>query len=803
MENEIKKISNSFINEAKSSPRMLEDLAAMERYMSENYDGRTFSELLQNADDALSTSVIVSSIDDDIIVANNGRPFNTDDIMAICRSGSSNKRRGTSIGYRGIGFKSATSISSEIIIHSANTFFTFSKKQCAAELNKETNKVPTIRIPFLYKQEQLSDDLLQKIQELKSESFTTFFIFLNANKDKFIHELDGFNCSWMLFLKNLNKIIIDLPEINQTYSTEKNVINNTESIITDLIDKQQWYIVNENNVSLAFKYDATGIVPCNVKDAVFHCFLPTIDKTGFLFIVNADFSTDPSRKHIILDDITLSELDLIRRLFAKFILNIFKTGNQKLFAAISLIITPISVNEVSSKLENMIIEHIRSLEWIPLNSGNLSNAANVFILPSKLSFEEQKALVLYSTEIANKTPNIDLLSQENRIDKLLIKLGSSNIPANAIINVMKNITTIKELSHKLLGKLFVYSCRSYLSNKSVLADIYIPLANNQFIRFEDIKDSSLISKSYLDELNLLNGNEKIMLSTTFPTFNPFAKSQSIIQIPTQQTKATHNISPINKWKTPIQNCIAIESFNGCNAKDVSKKNNDYQVISTNSKGETYYISVKTVSVLGDSFRLSEYEYESAQFYGERYKIYLFTTDTTNIKYTILVNPCYSLKSQKVIKEWEYIFESYDFIDNSNIENSEIELVSPNKATLNSDFDRMIGEDFEMFCAQLLIKNGYEDVSLTKASGDQGIDIIAYKDNIKYGFQCKCYSSNIGNDAVQEVFAGKKYYKCNIGILLTNRHFTLSAIELAESNGVILWGREELLRLIKKSLNSCI
>ena len=59
MYNKISEISASFIKEAMASPRMLEDLAAMERYMSESYDGRTFVELLQNADDANSTQVKV------------------------------------------------------------------------------------------------------------------------------------------------------------------------------------------------------------------------------------------------------------------------------------------------------------------------------------------------------------------------------------------------------------------------------------------------------------------------------------------------------------------------------------------------------------------------------------------------------------------------------------------------------------------------------------------------------------------------------------------------------------------------
>ena len=105
---------------------------------------------LQNADDAGAKRVCVSEIGDAVIFSNDGRPFDENDIMSICRSGASNKRRGNNIGYRGVGFKSATVISNEIIIYSADVYFTFSKSLCAKALNVSCDKVPTVRIPFIY-----------------------------------------------------------------------------------------------------------------------------------------------------------------------------------------------------------------------------------------------------------------------------------------------------------------------------------------------------------------------------------------------------------------------------------------------------------------------------------------------------------------------------------------------------------------------------------------------------------------------------------------------------------------------------
>ena len=120
--------------------------------------------------------------------------------------------------------------------------------------------------------------------------------------------------------------------------------------------------------------------------------------------------------------------------------------------------------------------------------------------------------------------------------------------------------------------------------------------------------------------------------------------------------------------------------------------------------------------------------------------------------------------------------------------------------LTLDFDHMDGHAFERFCADILVGNGFESVRVTQGSGDQGIDIIAFKDGIKYGIQCKCYSSDIGNKAVQEAFAGKTFYDCHVGIVLTNQHFTSHAIELAKKNGIVLWDRNKLLTMIKKANN---
>lgn len=112
-----------------------------------------------------------------------------------------------------------------------------------------------------------------------------------------------------------------------------------------------------------------------------------------------------------------------------------------------------------------------------------------------------------------------------------------------------------------------------------------------------------------------------------------------------------------------------------------------------------------------------------------------------------------------------------------------------------DYDSMDGWEFENFCADILKENGYENVEVTKGSGDQGVDVFAERDGIKYAVQCKRYSHPVGNKAIQEIFAGKQFYHCHVGIVMTSNYFTKSAKELAKENGIILWDRDFLAKFI--------
>lgn len=112
-----------------------------------------------------------------------------------------------------------------------------------------------------------------------------------------------------------------------------------------------------------------------------------------------------------------------------------------------------------------------------------------------------------------------------------------------------------------------------------------------------------------------------------------------------------------------------------------------------------------------------------------------------------------------------------------------------KITL-ADIDVMSGVEFENFVADLFEKMGYKTF-VTKASNDQGIDIVATKNDVRFAIQAKCYSGVVGNHAVMEAVAGMKFYNADKCMVVTNNNFTKSARELAQKNNVELWDRKVL------------
>jgi restriction system protein len=98
--------------------------------------------------------------------------------------------------------------------------------------------------------------------------------------------------------------------------------------------------------------------------------------------------------------------------------------------------------------------------------------------------------------------------------------------------------------------------------------------------------------------------------------------------------------------------------------------------------------------------------------------------------------------------------------------------------------------FERWCANELTKIGWH-ADVTRATGDQGADVVARKGPETIVLQCKLYNSPVGNKAVQEAFSARRHYGMRRAAVVSNSQYTKSARELANTTGVLLLHSSDL------------
>ncbi|MBX4272191.1 DUF3883 domain-containing protein [Clostridium estertheticum] len=686
-------VNKRFINEAKNSPQLFEDLAQLEHYIAESYGSRVLIELLQNADDAVSTKVYLYYDGINLYFANNGRPFNEDDIISISRSGSSNKSRKESIGYRGVGFKSTTFLTNDIVIYSNDVYFTFSMQKTKELLNDYgISKCPTVRIPFLI-DEDLDYNIRDTVNELSKE-YSTIFVFKNPEINLLKDELNNFQNDVFIFLNNINEFTVSLDSIKKHIEIFKDdsyvVIQNNE-------EKSIWKVYKGETkkapFQIAFRFDGEKLIPCSNKESVLHVYLPTLDKLGFPFKINGYFSTDPSRKHVNFDEDCKEILNASAELVVNMIKKIFDESKEDT-SILQIIITNNSLSKFSMYFEESVYGLIKSLPIVKTKAGKFKCISDIMKPPKFLTLQEFNNLIDNCSHLKDKVP-------ANRIDtsmnNFLERFTGNSLSLEDLINVFSINSLNDSVLPGILGKMFAnlinevaqqkYSklnldclvlpdkkgiiSKSYSSindNKEIQKEFIIGLNENIYKGAMDYFDNtyhaniglliktSSVQNSSLNENDIVciddNANENILYRTNLRNLDNSAQISNV--------KNTGNIVlNISKWRSAELQCVEIEKYLfGNEAKDVSKQNKGYDTESIDKNGNLRYIEVKSLKGESDCFTMTNNEYTTAHMYGEKYFMCLMINQNSKIKVIYIKDPVKNLNMDKRIKQWEWFCDEY-------------------------------------------------------------------------------------------------------------------------------------------------
>jgi restriction system protein len=131
------------------------------------------------------------------------------------------------------------------------------------------------------------------------------------------------------------------------------------------------------------------------------------------------------------------------------------------------------------------------------------------------------------------------------------------------------------------------------------------------------------------------------------------------------------------------------------------------------------------------------------------------------------------------------------------ERKQREKVLRQKETALNHMRSMSGVEFENFLAAFFRRQGYI-VNTTPGSGDQGADLLLYKEDRSIAVQVKQWQGSIGNSAIREAHAGRTFYNTFEAWVITTSFFTGKAVEAARHMGVRLIDGTELAQQVSST-----
>ncbi|HAQ62835.1 MAG TPA: hypothetical protein DCR23_00055 [Ruminococcaceae bacterium] len=400
--------------------------------------------------------------------------------------------------------------------------------------------------------------------------------------------------------------------------------------------------------------------------------------------------------------------------------------------------------------------HILLLGYHTVLSSKNLNVLSKYLM--SIFSERNSAILQYCSDLRSVID--DLYSGE-------IKQITSNFVSSIDIEVLLNPFKIAELQTRIIEK--------FTDTDSAIIDAFMPLSelqrvkqfNDEYRIIKSNKNNGIVKEEYLVENNKLPISEEVedFFKTQYLKYYSYVKS-TLKSHKRLDDDITYQIkNKTIKMKVPTYHFICVSFL--------------YKAIRQMAlnRFENIYLPNSLPKCITELQRI----------HGKG-----FISENEKCLFAIVLCEKGVLKSDYLGNYYRVLSELKMIEKNDDIESFKSKYISnPKKRLITiADVDMMTGIEFEDFLCELFQKDGYK-TSITKASGDQGIDVLLERHGLRIGVQAKCYSSTVGNFAIQEAVAGKMFYNCDKVMVVTNNYFTNAAIELAKANDVILWDRNML------------
>ena len=403
------------------------------------------SELLQNADDAQATWARVSSNRESFLFEHDGCDFTEEQFRSLCQFGYSNKRSLSTIGFRGIGFKSVFSLCDSVEVTTKCLAVRFDRERFYQPLwSSGKNATPHTRIAFDFKSSDSYIALNHSLAAWKRSPVPLMFF----------NSLSRLEINDSLLLKEELGAGPAAGSITVRLSSEETqevllIRSELEPIPSDCLHEIHSVrrLTSENELP-----------PCSVQIVAglhqvqrLYCVLPTDVELTLPFSANAPFLLDPSRIRLKPQSPTNNWLlTRIGQLAGKSMADwLGKRGLPQHYRAQAYELLPDSPPtdedgelDASQRIVRPLADEIRNSETLLLSTGHLAAGDVTLAPPLKLysvwSAEQLQSVFgsnkdhILSEEVSSNSRNRlrkwGLVELENMSDLVRVLRGNVSVP---------------------------------------------------------------------------------------------------------------------------------------------------------------------------------------------------------------------------------------------------------------------------------------------------------------------------------------------------------------------------------------
>lgn len=693
-------VRNELLAEAKQSPGLLADLANLERYVAETYSARSFIELLQNADDAKAQRFVVVREGAWLLCANDGRAFSREDFYSLCRSASSSKQRGQTIGYRGIGFKSVVGVASSVHLLSGDLQATFSRELTLSCLGSET-PAPLIRVPHPLALDK-DDPVFAVVDKLQHSGLNTIFVLGGLDADRIQDEFDQFDADYLLFLRHVREAVLT-GYLNQSYSCERKDIKQSvrEVAIAGPDRRSAWRIYHADECDLAFSLDNGEPAPLTSEAAIAHAFLPTLESTGFGIRINADFSTDPSRTRIVFDDATFARMDEAANAIAQMITQATLSGasgskiRRALTPTVELATLSLQkrsfrtelITRVKTKLSTLKDQISLAPAWLNSeDAAKLGNALNRSILPQGSGNDMPQSTFLRYLGVQVLAPKAVIEVARNTA---LSAKGCAELVAQCVRNVASDIRPLDLASEPIwwteaeqgpvslnevvkaqvkLSSVFLETLVSAGLMPNELARVLVTMeltSKNITLLIPNLPEPN-IGRLGIKNTEVASPLLQLQKNMTVEDLDIFMSNSEGSSVASQFTdRALITSRSLPAWRGAEQYVAQILEEHGYKVEDRSRQNLGYDLYATKLSSR-HYLEVKLLDYAGQPFVITSNEEAVARESGDDYIIALTLRASDCVHIQFIRNPARNLKFVRQCRQWVWECSDYEFSPNHSL-----------------------------------------------------------------------------------------------------------------------------------------